>query len=169
MKIDLRILEEGVNALSWDETPEDLGLKELAQEFSGPIHTELNVVKISESLTASGSSAFSLTHECVRCLERFEESFRAQYQFIFQTGEPSSPDETEDDTIVWIEEEAGLFDLAEDVRDFIVLEIPMNPVCKEACKGLCTTCGINLNDESCGCTPQAADSRWDALRELGNS
>jgi uncharacterized protein len=56
-------------------------------------------------------------------------------------------------------------DLSGIVHDEVLLGLPMNPVCREDCAGLCPTCGQNLNEGDCECPP-ASDPRWDALRRL---
>jgi uncharacterized protein len=56
-------------------------------------------------------------------------------------------------------------DLAPYVHEAIVLSAPMVVVCREDCRGLCPSCGVNLNRETCTCRPNA-DPRWDALRKL---
>ena len=49
------------------------------------------------------------------------------------------------------------------LREQFVLSLPYAPLCREDCKGLCPTCGTNLNESTCNCTPSKTDSRWDAL------
>lgn len=166
MKIDLRKLEEGVNEFSFDESSADLQLGDASVDFASPIQTRFNVVRVGESLTASGSTSFAVRHECVRCLKSFKSSFSVDFGFILQKGEPNSQEEAEAEAIIWIKEEAGLLDLSDEIRDHVLLEIPMNPVCSDDCVGLCPSCGKNLNTDTCTCTGAPGDSRWDALREL---
>lgn len=59
-----------------------------------------------------------------------------------------------------------LLDLQPLVRDAILLELPLAPLCAESCKGLCATCGADLNDGPCSCDPTPADPRWAALSVL---
>lgn len=59
-----------------------------------------------------------------------------------------------------------LLDLQPLVRDAILLDLPLAPLCDEACKGLCPTCGADLNEGSCSCDPAPADPRWAALNTL---
>ena len=59
-----------------------------------------------------------------------------------------------------------LLDLQPLVRDAILLELPLAPVCSEACRGLCPTCGADLNDGACSCGTAPADPRWAALGVL---
>jgi uncharacterized protein len=57
-------------------------------------------------------------------------------------------------------------DLTEPVRQALLVALPMRPLCREDCKGLCVVCGANLNYVDCGHRQEEADKRWDALRAL---
>jgi uncharacterized protein len=57
-------------------------------------------------------------------------------------------------------------DLAPTLREQILLALPMDALCGEACKGLCPHCGQNLNEATCDCRADVADPRWAKLREL---
>jgi uncharacterized protein len=52
------------------------------------------------------------------------------------------------------------------VRQYALLAIPMKPLCREGCAGLCPTCGRNLNQGPCDCPPQVLDPRLSGLRKL---
>ncbi|HET6915863.1 MAG TPA: DUF177 domain-containing protein [Acidimicrobiales bacterium] len=56
-----------------------------------------------------------------------------------------------------------LLDLQPLVRDALLLDLPLAPLCREDCKGLCPTCGADLNDGPCSCARAPADPRWAAL------
>lgn len=58
-----------------------------------------------------------------------------------------------------------ILDMEEAVRQYWTSAIPMQPLCRPDCKGLCAECGQNLNESSCSCSP-APDERWAGLREL---
>lgn len=60
----------------------------------------------------------------------------------------------------------GQLDLAPMVREVIVLDAPMTPLCRDDCRGLCPQCGIDRNVESCDCSGEVADPRWGALDQL---
>ena len=57
-------------------------------------------------------------------------------------------------------------DLGEVVREVVLLDAPSTPLCRPDCKGLCLTCGTNLNEEQCTCAGPPVDPRWSALDEL---
>jgi uncharacterized protein len=57
-------------------------------------------------------------------------------------------------------------DIDEIVREQVLLNLPTKQICQETCAGLCQTCGVNKNSESCQCGSENLDPRWDALKEL---
>lgn len=62
--------------------------------------------------------------------------------------------------------EGDRIDLGEEVRQSIILALPMKPVCREDCLGLCSHCGRNLNKEKCGCKEEEIDERLAKLGKL---
>lgn len=63
----------------------------------------------------------------------------------------------------------GAVDIDELVREQVLLTLPLRILCQEDCKGLCPTCGADLNTETCGCEQREIDPRWAALADLKNS
>ena len=78
------------------------------------------------------------------------------------TGKPVTPEE--DDRALWIDEH-HILDLNEVLRQDALLAAPVHVLCKKDCRGLCPTCGQNLNAGSCNCTPDI-DPRWGPLVDL---
>jgi uncharacterized protein len=62
-----------------------------------------------------------------------------------------------------------VIDMADDVRQTVLLAVPLKNVCREDCRGLCPQCGRNLNDGACDCKETRVDGRWDKLKELQNN
>lgn len=60
--------------------------------------------------------------------------------------------------------EGDRFNLASILREQIILELPMQPVCSENCKGLCSQCGKDLNEGTCHCQPPSPDLKWTPLK-----
>lgn len=85
-----------------------------------------------------------IDNECGRCLEPFHEKIHGTFEefFTFPFTEPS------DDEIQVAEN--GNVDFKPILHDYILVEIPINPVCKPDCKGLCDICGANRNQIDCG-------------------
>jgi uncharacterized protein len=58
-------------------------------------------------------------------------------------------------------------DVDDEIRQAVLLSIPLHPACSDVCKGLCPQCGANLNDATCNChDTQPQDSRWENLKKL---
>ena len=109
--------------------------------------------------------------QCSRCLEdvvaplslHFEEEFVPSIDV--NTGLPVPPLPGEDESVFKIDEHHQL-DLAEAIRQYGLLEIPLQPLCREDCAGLCPTCGKNRNDGSCECEQEPVDPRLAAFRKF---
>jgi uncharacterized protein len=110
------------------------------------------------------------TLPCGRCLEpvtvpldiALEEIFAPTIDML--TGQVVAPDE--EDRALWIDER-HILDLTEVLRQDVLLAVPSHILCREDCRGLCPTCGKNLNEGPCGCEPEP-DARWAALAALLN-
>jgi uncharacterized protein len=109
---------------------------------------------------------------CSRCLKQFrcpltlniEEEYFPTVDVV--SGAPLTiPDEFGCFTI----DENHELDLTEAVHQYALLAVPMKPLCRPDCAGLCPVCGQNLNLGQCQCPPPEADPRWAKLREIGLS
>ncbi|MFC2038584.1 DUF177 domain-containing protein [Chloroflexota bacterium] len=66
----------------------------------------------------------------------------------------------------FIIDENNILDLTEAIRQYILMAIPIKPLCRQDCAGLCPTCGADLNMGKCECPSVPVDIRWDALKKL---
>ena len=82
--------------------------------------------------------------ECGRCLENFDFQLTTHFEEIFTFENQVL---SEDEAII---PEDGNVDFEPYIRDYLTLEIPINPICKPDCQGLCDICGANLNVQQCG-------------------
>jgi uncharacterized protein len=108
--------------------------------------------------------------ECDRCLGRAAFHVDAPFDLFYRPLEPGAGHD-EEVAIDEGEAEMGFYELPglqlEDiVREQVLLQLPMQRVCSEACKGICPVCGANRNEVDCACRPQAPDDRWMALKDL---
>lgn len=99
--------------------------------------------------------------ECRRCLVAVEVPVSASLGVIFA----HEGDVVEEDGCYVIPARARTLNLAEPVREEVLLALPRFVECRPDCRGLCPKCGANLNDGPCGCAP-AGDPRWRALTQL---
>jgi len=116
----------------------------------GDVRYELYVQQVSEELMVRGTLRLDLDLKCARCSEFFSTTV-ADSDFV--RAYPASKD-TES------------VDITMDMREDLLLHIPVFPVCGEGCKGLCAQCGADLNKGSCDCETQERPNPWSALDNL---
>ncbi|MEV2252616.1 DUF177 domain-containing protein [Streptomyces sp. NPDC050147] len=139
-----------------------------------PVELEIRLESVMEGVLVTGTARASAEGECVRCLEPLKLEVEADFQEMFsypdaddrgRTAEPADDAEDDEDRLYL---EDGLFDLEPVLRDAVVLALPMQPVCRDDCPGLCSQCGARLADD-----PEhhhdAVDIRWAALQELAGT
>lgn len=119
-----------------------------------------NVGKTPQGLILQGDFSAETTLNCARCLTDFEYGLDWSFTELYAFDKRS---ETEDGLLL---PEDSQLDIAELLREYALLEIPIGPVCKPACKGLCPECGQNLNDKDCGHRPTESDSPFVKLKDL---
>lgn len=119
-----------------------------------------NVGKTPQGLILQADFSAETTLDCVRCLTNFEHTLNWSFTELYAFDKRS---ETESE--LFLPEDAHL-DLAELIRDFALLEIPISPIHDENCKGLCPECGQNLNIKDCGHKPEQSDSPFANLKDL---
>lgn len=108
------------------------------------IHCSVRVSKTRQGILAEADCSCSLELECTRCLEPFRKTLGAHFEELFAFSWLRENTDAEQSL-----PENGYMDLQDLVREYLVMEIPYAPVCKEDCKGLCPICGNNLNLGPC--------------------
>ena len=106
---------------------------------------------------------------CARCLEPVIEEVHRDFDLFYQPLRRATRHEEErlkdDDTEIGFFEGEGLF-LADVLKEQVLLSLPMKVICQSDCRGLCPTCGANLNHEECRCETHATDPRLAPLARL---
>jgi uncharacterized protein len=126
------------------------------------IDAALRVESVVEGVLVTGDLDAGTLSQCARCLKELEENIEVEVCELYYA--PGS-DQAEDDSYRVSGTE---IDLEPMVRDALALAMPLAPLCKEDCKGLCARCGQDLNVKICACTEETKDPRWaelDALRD----
>ena len=142
---------------------------DIASNGSGNVvHGEIKLTRTDRGILAKGTLHTEVKVTCSRCLSsfscpltlNFEEGYFPTVDVVGGVPIPL-PDEPGCFTI----DERHILDLTEAIRQYALLAIPMKPVCRTDCAGLCPNCGHNLNYGPCNCPPQEADPRWSKLIE----
>lgn len=108
--------------------------------------------------------------ECSRCAEPFEVPIDATFEFRYlpQALAGSKDADPDDDPATTFYSDDRI-DLGQIVREQCYLALPMKPLCRPDCQGLCPHCGINLNVERCQCVQRWQDPRLAVLQSLATS
>jgi uncharacterized protein len=101
--------------------------------------------------------------ECRRCLEPVGGELRCEVREMFRPRREDEPPDEDDETYPLGVDHLDLQPL---VRDALLLELPIAPLCRDGCRGLCPTCGADLNQGPCSCPAGPGDPRWSALDAL---
>ncbi|MFZ5519122.1 MAG: YceD family protein [Candidatus Zhuqueibacterota bacterium] len=154
MKIKLTNLHEGLNSLDFVADAAALGFDEEEEKqhmFPEKIDVHVEVHVLSDKFFIKAESTTLAHYECDRCLADFQRKLNSEFQLVYSR---ETRNKFEDDVYRFLEENAHEIDISQDVRDSMLLALPMKHVCSETCKGLCPTCGVNLNQEQCNCATE---------------
>jgi DUF177 domain-containing protein len=113
-----------------------------------------------QGLLLQGDFSAKMELECVRCLEEYTQAIAWSFTDLYAFDTRSL---SESNLLV---PEEGQIDLEPLLREYALLEIPIQPVCKPDCKGLCPICGENLNRVDCGHRSPGEESPFAALKDL---
>ena len=134
-----------------------------------PVTLGFDILKDKAHFRLVGQVATTLNLLCSRCLESFslpvDASFDLRYQpHAANTGAGEREIEEDDLSTAFYEDDT--IDLGQLMREQFYLALPMKPLCRDDCQGLCPVCGTNLNRGRCGCTREWEDPRLAVLKEL---
>ena len=156
--------------------PDDLRLELIEVPAGADVALEVRFEAVSEGVLATGTAIASLAGECARCLTPLTSSVTVGFQELYLYAEGrhdkhekyDKHDEQEEQDAEGLHHLDGdLLDLEPAFRDAVVLALPMSPLCREDCPGLCAECGVPLADAGSGHRHDAAvDPRWAALQQL---
>ncbi len=135
-------------------------------EASGKV--ELAVEALGE-IRVKGHLKVLMECECDRCLEMLALPIDADFELFYQPVEAGHGGEERildnDEAQMGFYEGEGV-ELNDVLREFVLLTLPMQRLCKEDCVGICPVCGQNRNKQACQCQTKAVDDRWSALKEV---
>ena len=134
MKIRIaQVTPEGIN-LEEDVLASDLDLETDTVKFSARLNIKANASRITNVVSVSLSLSGLILLICSRCLNEFKMKLDKKLKLNYP-----------------VEKDQRVIDRAPDIREEIILDYPMQPLCIVNCKGLCPQCGKNLNEGGCSC------------------
>jgi uncharacterized protein len=132
--------------------------------LSEPLQVDLTARSVGDGVLVRGRLRATVERECRRCLTAVTQVVDDTVDMLFA---PIGEDEEELGGEVYPLPERGQeLDVADAVREQLLLRAPQYVLCEEECRGLCAHCGTNLNEGTCDCVSEAAPSPWDALKQV---
>lgn len=143
--------------------PAQLGLDMIGVPQGAPLVLNVRLESVTEGVLVTGSVTGSAAGECGRCLSEFTEELAVDFVELFAYPNSMTEETTDADEVPRLE--GDYLDLEPVVRDAVVLGLPLTPLCRPDCGGLCPECGERLDDLPEGHTHEKLDPRWAALAE----
>lgn len=125
------------------------------------IHAPLRLESVMEGILVTGRAEAGSSLQCARCLVEFRSRLDVEVCELYVI--PAAAGADLDDTYKVAGAEVNLEPM---LRDALTLALPLRPLCREGCKGICARCGADLNSASCACVEDALDPRWAPLEGL---
>jgi uncharacterized protein len=151
-------------------TDRDLALGSSVCALNRPARAQVRLVVVGDAVRVAGAVKAVLEVSCSRCLKLVDWSVNKEFDLEYHP-DPEVNREGEEIELEFGDLTVGFYrneqlDVSASVGEQIVLEIPMKPVCKESCEGLCDQCGQDLNEGSCSCSRRPLDPRLAMLADL---
>ena len=169
MLLDLTRYRQPTAHFSRSFQPSELGTEGDVYKVVEPVDLSFEINNDKDRFRLIGDVRTTLELGCSRCAEAFrlpvDSHFDLRYWPIADASTEADAEIGDDDleTSYYSDDQ---IDLNELMREQFYLALPMKPLCREDCRGLCPQCGTNLNTGACGCTPTWEDPRFAALKAL---
>ncbi len=163
LTVNVATLREGQSRFETDVTADEIELSDI-EAFRHPIHILHDVNKVGDEVFIKTSLTTQVDLACDVCLDDFTYDVKELIEIILTKDHDLVEREEED--VYLITDYTTQIDITDSVRQSLLLAIPFKRVCREGCKGLCASCGANLNHEQCSCTTEKVDPRWAGLKNI---
>jgi uncharacterized protein len=161
-KIFIHDLSEGIHEFKLHVQAEEIELYH-KEFYPYPLVLTILVDKIQEVFRFKIHIQTQARYICDRCLDEYETGFNETVEQIYQLGHSELD---ADEEIVILPEGTREIDISKAIQDTFLMSRPLQLLCKEDCKGLCTQCGTNWNHQTCSCVNRQIDPRLEKLKLL---
>ncbi|MEK6648006.1 MAG: YceD family protein [Actinomycetota bacterium] len=156
--------------------PERIGIDVIAVPAGAEIHLEMRLESVTEGVLVSAELSAVADGECMRCLDPIQLQIDRRIQELYRYA-PEKPhtkterkrarqvaDDLDDDDDLMMD--GDFINLEVPIRDALVLDLPINPLCAQDCAGLCPGCGVKWASLDAAHTHEVIDARWAGLSGL---
>lgn len=146
--------------------PDHMGVEMARVPPGADLELDVQLEGVTEGVLVTATVTGPLAGECARCLEPFAAAITVRFQELFVlAGEAERGDDAQQDDAYQLDG-SGLLDLEPALRDAVVLELPLSPLCEQECQGLCVECGVRLADAEPGHGHEQRGGMWAALQDF---
>jgi DUF177 domain-containing protein len=169
MRIDVRELELGPLKVAGEVPLEDLKIESPEIQVLGQVWVGLEAEKHGGEVRVRGRFTAEIQLPCARCLESVTVPLAAEFDQFYHshkdrrlTGEIELQENDTEIAFYF----GDFIEVSDIIREQILLGLPMKPICREDCKGLCLYCGRNRNLDACNCHSLFVDPRFAQLLKM---
>ncbi len=138
-------------------------------EFLAPLSISLSIAREFDHIRVHGGIDTSVRLTCSRCLVEYSTDIASRFTIFYTKSAESQPeDEVElgEEDLISATYSGDEIDFSDEVAEQVLLEIPYKPLCLEECKGLCFSCGADLNSAACSCGENPVSLAFSPLKGL---
>lgn len=169
MKVDVSNVPEWGLEVDVELDAREIDLTDAGADLAGDLHLQGRVLKAVDEILLEGTLRAAFNLNCSRCLKEFVQPLEFDISATYVQAAGDRPDkraETAIDEATRVAFFDDEIDLLSGIREDVVLNIPVKPLCSEDCRGLCVQCGTDLNEGECTCRKEDVDLRFAPLRDI---
>jgi uncharacterized protein len=168
MRIRVDSIHEGSKPIEGTVDPTAMQLDDSYCSFDKPLTFSGYATRNAEDVRVKGSLTGSIKSQCSRCLEAFTMTIDLVMDtaFVPRRGDSEDEDGTFEPGSILSYYDGDSIDLLQEIKDLILVNLPIKPICRPDCRGLCPQCGAELNKSPCQCEQDKGLSPFDKLKEL---
>lgn len=174
MKVRVEAIKDKlINLSAVEEVTDYPALAALHEEgectFLEPLRIELTVAREYDHVRAEGVVETRARLSCSRCLTEYEAVITSSFTIFYIPGSNAAQDEEvelAEQDLISVAYSGDEIDFTNEIAEQVLMEIPLKPLCKEECRGLCVICGTDLNLVDCDCSRAPANITFSALQNL---
>ena len=148
-------------------------IKRQACEFRKPLKISVKAFKIRKLYEVDGHFETQIRLSCSRCLKDFDTPLASDFALTYTREVQGLMDVLDEKEIELKLEDVGLLyfrgeeiNLQQGIQEQVVMAFPVQPLCAQNCKGLCSQCGSDLNLKDCGCKQMTGSNKFAVLKNL---
>jgi len=162
LKIGVSGLSAGSHEYSLTVPSSDILLED---NLDSPVTVDVRLEKSVRQILIRAKISTSGEFPCDRCLVRFRQGLSGGYAMVYTFDEVDAGAYPPEEVRV-VHPDVSMIDLTDDVREIIMLSVPLKLICRDDCRGLCSGCGADINTTTCNCRQETTNLPWQGLEKL---